>query len=259
MAIPKKYQLKNQLNNYGNLDNQPSGWVTFSDAKINMHSKHHRDAVRSNRIYTYEVLRGFDGGFRRYGWKPILESIIHKDQLPLFRRLIAKSKAASKKAAKVKAKARARLLKTPEYRQDLEARRQKRRDAAAALKARNAEKEIEDQRLNLLCREVGIRADKAGRLLAHGLRDIKEAHPHWLKDAYEAVLDGERYNGIMKQYLCGELDQLHPSDAWIFYHDLRIAIRAHRRHRDTDYDQLLDEGFDRDEARSFCTLNDPRS
>lgn len=237
---PKKYNLT--TNRYGNLDSQPTGWLTFSVAGVTKQSKHHRIALASGRIYTYEVLRGFDGG-SRHGWSPILEPIIHRDQLPLFHRLVAKSQAASKKEAKIKAKARAKLLKTPEYQQELEARRQKRRDAAAALKKRRREQAIEEQRLSILCKEAGVRSDKAGRLLAKGLRDIREAHSSWLDDAYQAILDGERYDGIMKQYLDGE------NENWsYFYGHLCKAIGAHRRHNHTNYDDLLEKGYTREEA-----------
>ena len=102
---------------------------------------------------------------------------------------------------------------------------------------------MEEQRLGILCKEAGIRSDKAGRLLAKGLRDIREAHPSWLEDAYQAILDGERYDGVMKQYLDGE------NEDWsYFYGHLCKAIGAHRRHNHTNYDDLLEKGYTREEA-----------
>lgn len=240
---PKKYSL--ETNRYGNLDSQPTGWMTFTDAGITKHSKHHRAALESGRIFSYEVIRGFHGG-SRHGWSPILEPIIHRDQMPLFWRLVLKSQDASKKQAKIKARVRAKLVKTPEYQQEMEARRKKRRDAAAALKERRKEQAAEEHRLDMLCKEAGIRCDRAGRLLAWGLRDITEAHPSWLDDAYQAILDGERYDGVMLQYLDGRNE-----DRSYFHYHLCRAIGAHRRHNDTNYDDLLAKGYTRDEAMAL--------
>ena len=236
---PKKYSLT--TNKYGNLDSQPTGWVTFAEAEVTKQSKHHRIALESGRIYTYEVLRGFNGG-SRHGWSPILEPIIHRDQLPLFSRLVAKSQTASRKEAKIKAKGRrikAKLQATPEYQEQMRVRAV---EARAAMRKQREEQLTEIRKLNALCEEVDLPPDKAGRLLAEGLRDIKAAHSSWLDDAYQAILDGERYDGIMKQYLSGG----EPLD--FFYHDLRKAIGAHRRHNHTNYDDLLEKGYTREEA-----------
>ena len=245
---PKKYTL--ETNEHGNLDSQPVGWITFEEAGISKRSRHHRAALESGRIYLYEVLLGFDGGRSdgRYGWRPILEPGIHRDQMPLFDRLASRSRESAAKTAKAKSRKRAKLLKTPEYQRDMEERRQAREAAKQAREKRRIEGEKKEQVLSDLCEAVGIPPDEAGRLLAEGLKDIKEAHPSWLSDAYEAVLDGERYGGIMKKYLHGALDQLHPSDRWYFYDDLRIAIRAHRRHHYTNYEELLEKGYTREEA-----------
>jgi len=237
---PKKYNLKHRLNSHGNLDSKPTGWMTFSDAGVNRKSTHHRKALESGRIYVYEVLMGFDGD-SRYGWRPVLDPILHRDQLPLFRRIVERSQAASHKVARVKARARAKLRKTPAYQQDMEDRKRRRREQIQ-----------EDQRLSGLCLEVGLPPDKAGRVLAKGLRDIREAHISWLDDAHEAVLDGERHGGIMKGYLAAARDwSVFASKQDYcdnFYHYLRLAIGAYRRHAYTNYDDLLQEGYTRDEA-----------
>lgn len=86
---PRKYHLV--TNGYSNLDNFPKGkkWIRFEYAGISRRKSAHRYALDSGRIFTYEVLVDWRGSNRR-GWSPILESIIHLDQLPLFNRLVTR-------------------------------------------------------------------------------------------------------------------------------------------------------------------------
>lgn len=267
MAIPKKYQL--QLNEYGNLDFVPNRWKKFPDAEISTRSKYHRQALKSERLFTYKVLTGFRGG-DRYGWKPVLVGIIHQDQLPLFWRLVTKIKSDAKKESLKREKAFRKYQKTPEYQQELQEKRKRREQAIERRREQEEEQQQQFDKIKLLLREIGIHWEqelpclwqmekkneietslKFWILLAENLLDIREAHPDWLSDAHAAMWDGVIHRGIMLNHIDSGLEEY----AGDFHTDLCIAIRAHRRHRDTNYDELLDEGFDRDEAREFCTLN----
>lgn len=53
------------------------------------------------------------------------------------------------------------------------------------------------------------------------------------------------FSAIQSKAISGHLRHLPPSVA------ARLAISSHIRHTHTDYDQLLDEGYDPDSARFF--------
>ncbi len=100
--VPQKYYLV--TNSYSNLDNYPKDkkWIRFREVEINRRKPSHRYALYSGRIFSYDVVVGWNGSNRR-GWSPILESIIHLDQMSLFNRLVARyQKQKEKEKAKTK-------------------------------------------------------------------------------------------------------------------------------------------------------------
>ena len=240
MKTPRKYQL--WTNSHGNLDAHPPGvkWVTFDTVEVTRRKPSHRFALDSGRIFTYEVLDGFTGSNRR-GWSPILIPIIHLDQMPLFRRLVTQYQRQADKQKSKRKREYARLCKTPEYQAKLAERRELRR-------ARDAARREAEEQANLACRDCGLPATAVGRMLASNLRDIREAHSDWLKDAYHA-LEHSLSHGIMADWQKGR-----PTPN--FYHSLCLAIGAYRRHEKTNYDEELDSlreaGFSWDEARSHA-------
>ncbi len=74
---------------------------------------------------------------------------------------------------------------------------------------------------------------KRQKLIAEALRSLLPMVP--LSD----------FSSIQQSAGAGHLRHLPPSIA------TRQAITSHIRHRHTDYDQLLEEGYDRDSARHF--------
>src|SRR5262249_49181582 len=73
------------------------------------------------------------------------------------------------------------------------------------------------------------------------LLDLREAHPEWLDEALWAAEENIRRKGhAYRGYRSGDIR---------FYELLRTALKGDRRHANANYDQLLAEGFDRDDAR----------
>jgi hypothetical protein len=66
----------------------------------------------------------------------------------------------------------------------------------------------------------------------------------WLKTAYRAASYSLANRGVLSSWLCGDTDR-------DFYDCVCLAIAAHRRHTQTDYDALLAAGVPRDEAREI--------
>ena len=101
---PKKYRLA--TNDYDQVEYfAPAGWVSFEEAGISTRKASHRAALaarseagRPPRLYTYDLFVGWIAA-TSYGkkWKAATHRIIHRDQLPLFARLVAR---AEKDAAK---------------------------------------------------------------------------------------------------------------------------------------------------------------
>lgn len=226
---PKKYQL--ETNEY---DNIPAGqvpwkhWIWLDEAGISARKPSHRVALENSRVYTYEVFRGFKGSGRR--WSAVTCRIIHRDQLPLFSRLVAR---AEKDAAKLREQAK-RRRKTKAYRAEA-------RQGKAHAETVEAERQARRAELDTLCESVGLPADAVGRLLASRLSDVREAHPGWLATAYDALAYSLRHGGIMSSEQAQEEH---------FYDSLCLAIAAHRRHTETDYDDLLRAGIPREDARA---------
>lgn len=81
-------------------------------------------------------------------------------------------------------------------------------------------------------------------MLQSHLRDIDEAHQEWLQDAHDALAYSIKNKGIMHDWLNDRIDIQ-------FYDALRRAISAFRRHNYTDYEELLQLGYDRDDALSM--------
>ena len=113
------------------------------------------------------------------------------------------------------------------------------------LKDKQIKKETEAS-LNTLCEKVGLPQDEYGRVLADNLRDIQEASSNWLQEAYIVVRDKSDEKGTVLWTYFHDNDQ-----ELTFYQALNLAIKAARRHNDTNYDQLLKEGFSREDARAM--------
>lgn len=82
----------------------------------------------------------------------------------------------------------------------------------------------------------------ADNALKAGLRDISEANPAWLKTAKEAWIYSFKNGGIMADFAQGHC-------SGTFYEALQMAIAAHRRHTGTNYEELLENGVERELAR----------
>jgi len=223
---PKKYKLLK--NSYGNVEskNIPKGWINFEE---NKRSKHVRYALNSGRIYTYERMDGFNK--TRGGWKPELTTIIHTDQLPLLARLIAKSKRESEKAKKKNAAKR----KTKAYKEE-------RAKAICDAEKKAVEAEKRRERLRRKAKQIGLPMDRYTILLIECLYNVDEANRNWLREAYRALRYSLENKGVMHfwQKSKGEME---------FYHSLCLAIGAHRRHNNTDYEYLLRAGLSKEDAR----------
>ena len=224
---PKKYDYDNKTNDYGNLTFCPKNWISFDAAEINKKKKTHKIALESKRLYTYQVLAGFTKSGRFFN--PVLYEIIHKDQLPLFQRLV---KQAEKDISQEKEKAK-KAKQTKAYKIKAKEKREQR------LKHK--------QKLVNLCIKVGIEPNKYGLLLADNLDDITQAHIDWLFDAYSALKYSIENKGIMYKFLKNYRD----CEGLTFYDALCIAIKAYRRHEYTDYDDLLRQGISKETAREL--------
>ncbi|MFW6024995.1 MAG: hypothetical protein ACOCRX_01505 [Candidatus Woesearchaeota archaeon] len=222
--IPKKYQLK--TNEYGTLIKKPKNWTYIESINITRRSKHHRFALSADNIYTYEVCEGFSGN-KRYGYKPVLKEIIHNDQLPRFWRLVEKSKRMSKKEKEKKKK----YKQTKKYKKELYERRKKQQEQEKGYKR--------------IAHIVDLPYDQYTIMLIDGLDDITQAHHSWLTDAYESFKYSVENKGIMYKYIKDrvELD---------FYSAINIATKAYRRHNYTNYEELLNIGYDKEDARYFA-------
>ena len=96
--------------------------------------------------------------------------------------------------------------------------------------------------------QLGLPDDKYSGILFGQLRDIHEADSDWLTDAYRALRYSMQNRGIMSTYFSDEGCEMD------FYESLGLAIHAHRRHTQTNYDQLLRDGCDRETARDLITF-----
>ena len=90
-------------------------------------------------------------------------------------------------------------------------------------------------------RDLGLAGDEVAIAIASVLRDPRQAHPAWFYEAVEALkVNRATGGGVWRAYEeRGELS----------HGAIKAAIRAHRRHGRTSYDELLRRGVSREEAR----------
>ena len=119
--------------------------------------------------------------------------------------------------------------------------------AAAARKQKLANAKAHRAEASQVLASKGLLYNKYTDLLYTYLDDITAADEGWLKEAEEALTYSLQNGRIMAEWKKGEDND--------FYDCLKKAINGHRRHNDTDYDQLLASGISRDTARELIYHN----
>lgn len=79
--------------------------------------------------------------------------------------------------------------------------------------------------------------------MAECLEDLRFADAGWFREAYEALLENKRRNGFVWQNVQNE---------GMSYEAIRAALKAYRRHNNTNYDELLRSGMDQKDARLYA-------
>lgn len=87
--------------------------------------------------------------------------------------------------------------------------------------------------------------DAARAILEENLSDPAAAHPEWMKTAISAVSYSLEDGGVMASWVLDDDPEVE------FYQAVKLAISAFRRHKETDYDELLAAGVDRQTARDL--------
>jgi hypothetical protein len=89
----------------------------------------------------------------------------------------------------------------------------------------------------------GWAKDDTAKEIAGVLADPKQCHPEWFADAVDAVEENRRRGGLFSKAAEGY--------GQLTYSLIAQMVNAHRRHRDTDYDELLNIGYGKDDARTL--------
>lgn len=90
--------------------------------------------------------------------------------------------------------------------------------------------------------KYGWKGHKTAERIAAVLADPKRCHPSWFSDAVEAWETNKSTGGQLAKL--AENDQIN-------YEIIRRMVVAFRRHRDTEYDNMLDEGIGKEDARGI--------